>query len=115
MRRFVKIYLRQRCWVLREIPQRDLRPISLAAFPHEAVPVDEIPKPAKKATTAVTWNGEVPKDKWMTFYTKVLAKYAKEKGLTLKATFELRPDQGLTKQQVDDVRAALRELGLSLH
>lgn len=48
----------------------------------------------------------------MTFYTKVLAKYAKEKGLTLKASFELRPDQGLTKQQVDELRATLRELGL---
>ena len=49
----------------------------------------------------------------MTFYTKVLAKYAKEKGLILKATFELRPDQGLTKQQVDELRATLRELGLN--
>ena len=48
----------------------------------------------------------------MTFYTKVLAKYAKEKGLALKASFELRPDQGLTKQQVDELRATLRELGL---
>jgi hypothetical protein len=27
-------------------------------------------------------------------------------------TFELRPDGGLTKQQVDELRAALRELGL---
>lgn len=61
---------------------------------------------------AVQWTGEVPTAKWMTFYTKVLAKYAKEKGLTLKASFELRPDQGLTKQQVDELRATLRELGL---
>ncbi len=61
---------------------------------------------------AVQWTGQVPSAKWMTFYTKVLAKYAKEKGLTLKATFELRPDAGLTKQQVDELRSALRELGL---
>jgi hypothetical protein len=61
---------------------------------------------------AVQWTGEVPTAKWMTFYTKVLAKYAKEKGLTLRASFELRPNQGLTKQQVDELRATLRELGL---
>ncbi len=60
----------------------------------------------------VRWTGDVPSTKWMTFYTKVLAKYAKEKGLTLKASFELQPDQGLTKQQVDELRASLRELGL---
>jgi len=60
----------------------------------------------------VRWTGQVPSAKWMTFYTKVLSKFAKEKGLTLKATFELRPDQGLTKQQVDELRATLRELGL---
>lgn len=30
----------------------------------------------------------------------------------LKATFELRPEHGLTKQQVDEMRAALRELAL---
>lgn len=69
------------------------------------------PKPGGKINE-VRWTGQVPSAKWMTFYTKVLAKFAKEKGLTLKATFELRPDQGLTKQQVDELRANLRELGL---
>ncbi len=69
------------------------------------------PKPSGKISE-IRWTGQVPSAKWMTFYTKVLAKYAKEKGLTLKASFELRPDQGLTKQQVDELRATLRELGL---
>jgi hypothetical protein len=67
---------------------------------------------ANENVAVVQWTGQVPSSKWMTFYTKVLAKYAKEKGLTLKASFELRPDGGLTKQQVDELRAALRELGL---
>jgi hypothetical protein len=62
---------------------------------------------------SVQWSGQVPSSKWMTFYTKVLAKYAKEKGLTLKASFELRPEHGLTVQQVDEIRAALRELALN--
>lgn len=72
------------------------------------------PKPkGNENIAAVQWTGQVPTAKWMTFYTKVLAKYAKERGLTLKASFELRPDQGLTKQQVDELRASLRELGLA--
>lgn len=58
------------------------------------------------------WSGQVPPAKWMTFYTKVLSKYAKDKGLTLSASFDLRPDGGLTKQQIEELRATLRELGL---
>lgn len=69
------------------------------------------PKPSTNIS-AVHWTGQVPSAKWMTFYTKVLAKYAKDKGLTLKATFELHPEGGLTKQQIDELRAVLRELGL---
>ena len=61
---------------------------------------------------AVQWTGQLSTAKWMTFYTKVPSKFPKERGLTLKASFELRPDGGPTKQQVDELRAALRELGL---
>ncbi len=68
--------------------------------------------PVNENVAAVQWTGQVPTAKWMSFYTKVLSKFAKEKGVTLKATFELRPDGGLTKQQVDELRAALRELAL---
>lgn len=65
-----------------------------------------------ESVAAVQWTGHVPTAKWMTFYTKVLSKFAKEKGLTLKATFELRSEGGLTKHQVDELRAVLRELKL---
>ena len=61
----------------------------------------------------VRWTDLVPSAKWMTSYTKVLAKCAKERGLILKATFELRPEGGPTEQHVDEIRAALRELGLN--
>ena len=59
---------------------------------------------------AVQWTGQVPSAKWMTFYTKVLAKYAKEKGLTLKATFELRPKahHGVKKHPAKMPRLPLR-------
>ena len=41
----------------------------------------------------VSWTGQVPSAKWMTFYTKVLAKYAKEKGLTLSAASHCAPSR----------------------
>lgn len=73
------------------------------------------PKPIGDTVAGVQWTGQVPSAKWMTFYTKVLARHAKEKGLSLKASFELRPEQGLSTQQVDELRATLRELGLEEH
>ncbi len=39
--------------------------------------------PAGGKARALTWSGEVPAQKWMNFYTKVLAKFATSKGLRL--------------------------------
>ena len=56
------------------------------------------PKP-EVVVFPVKWTGQVPSAKWMVFYTKVLAKYAKEKGLALEASFTLSPEQGLTNSR----------------
>jgi hypothetical protein len=58
------------------------------------------------------WSGEVPAQKWMNFYTKVLAKYATTGSLRLKVTFEISPDGGLMPQRIEETKASLRELGL---
>ena len=63
-------------------------------------------------TACPTKRNRAKGSEWMTFYTKVLSKYAKENGLILNATFELRPDGGWSDQQIVELRAALRELGL---
>jgi hypothetical protein len=59
------------------------------------------------------WSGEVPPQKWMNFYTKVLAKYASTKGLKVKISVEVGPDEGVSKTKAEETRAALRELGLN--
>ncbi len=64
------------------------------------------------AVASVQWTGQVPSAKWMQFYTKVLAKHVRDQNLTLGATFTIRPEQGLSKQEVDEIRAALSELDL---
>ena len=58
------------------------------------------------------WTGEVPAQKWMNFYTKVLAKYATTGKLKLTVSFEVAPENGLPPSKIDETKALLRELGL---
>jgi hypothetical protein len=58
---------------------------------------------------------EVPAQKWMNFYTKVLAKFATSKGLRLTVKVEAAPESGVSKQVVEETKAALRELNLNEH
>jgi hypothetical protein len=39
----------------------------------------------------VTWQGDVPSQKWMNFYTKVLSKFATQSGLKIGLNVENRP------------------------
>ena len=61
------------------------------------------------------WSGEVPAQKWMNFYTKVLTRFASTPGLKLRVTFEAPLDSPDAKAKADEARAALRELGLDDH
>lgn len=48
----------------------------------------------------------------MNFYTKVLSRFARESGLKLVVVVEIAPDGGVSEQNIDETRIALRELGL---
>ena len=61
----------------------------------------------------MAWTGEVPPQKWMNFYTKVLSKFATAKGLTLTLAVEVAPEGGISLQKVEETRVALQELGLN--
>ena len=50
------------------------------------------PLPLTAEIKGLKWSGEVPAQKWMNFYTKVLAKYATTGGLKLTVTFEVTPE-----------------------
>jgi Protein of unknown function (DUF499) len=58
------------------------------------------------------WSGEIPAQKWSTFYQRVLSKFAVGKGLKLTINIEVAPENGLTAQKVEETKLALRELGL---
>ncbi len=55
------------------------------------------------------WDGEIPHQKWTQFYNRILSKFAVRKGLKLTVAVDILD---ATEEEVEDMRAALRELGL---
>jgi hypothetical protein len=74
---------------------------------------DALPPPPPPATKGIRWQGEVPPQKWMNFYTKVLSRFIAAPGLKLEVSFEVPVGDAVTKPKVDEAKTALRELGLS--
>ena len=64
------------------------------------------------AVARLAWAGEVPAQKWMNFYTKVLSRFAVGGGLKLTVQVEVAPPGGVSEQKVEETKVALRELGL---
>lgn len=69
-------------------------------------------RPPEKLT--IDWTGRVPHQKWMNFYTKVLARFATSDALVLRVQVSVNPPDGVTPQQVEEFKSALRELGLDV-
>jgi hypothetical protein len=69
--------------------------------------------PTGTAIAKLRWTGEIPNQKWMNFYTKVLAKFASEKRLKLTLNVEVFPEGGISTQKIEETKQALRELGLN--
>lgn len=80
----------------------------------ELAPAGEKPttvSPASEQT--MQWSGEIPPQKLMNFYTKVLSKLVSAGGLKITVNVESSPEGGLGGRQTDEIRAALRGLGLN--
>lgn len=90
-----------------------LTPTTGSAGEPLAEPVHTPTAPTKVA--GIGWVGEVPAQKWMNFYTKVLSRFAATSGLKLTIQVEINPPDGLSKQALEETRNALRELGLDGH
>ncbi len=87
-------------------------PTGKPALPVEPPAVTPQP-PAPTTASGLTWTGEIPPQKWMNFYTKVLSKFASACGLKLTLKVEATPEGGVSKQKLDETKSALRELGLN--
>jgi len=64
--------------------------------------------------TVIKWAGNVPKQKWTNFYTKVVSPISNNPGLSLKVELTITegPESALTQAQIERIRSGLRELGL---
>ena len=71
------------------------------------------PPPPPPGSGGIRWQGEVPPQKWMNFYTKVLSRFVSARGLKLEVKFEVPAGDAVTKAKIDEAKTALRELGLS--
>jgi hypothetical protein len=60
----------------------------------------------------IRWSGTVPPQKWMNFYTKVLARFVTLPGLRLEVSFEVPVASDQAQSKVDETRSGLKELGL---
>ena len=70
------------------------------------------PPPPPGKVNRLVWDGLIPAQKWMNFYTKVLARFATGFQLKLQLRVEVSQEEGISTQKVDETRAALNELGL---
>ena len=71
------------------------------------------PPAAPEKALKISWSGDVPPQRWMNFYTKVLSRFAATPGLKLTVQIEVTPPDGVSKQTVEDTQNSLRELGLN--
>lgn len=74
-------------------------------------PVTPIRPPGERHTQ-ITWEGELPHQKWMNFYMKVLTRFASDHAIALHLRVEIGKDDGISAQKIAEMQAALRELGL---
>lgn len=70
------------------------------------------PPPPPTPSGTISWSGEVPAQKWMNFYTKILTRFVRSGNLKVKVSFEASPQDGVSNQQSEETKASLRELGL---
>lgn len=78
-------------------------------------PSDQEPvRPPIPSKRCLSWEGELPPQKWTNFYMKVLTRFATDASLRLRIRFEVAPEVGLTQTQVEEIKAALQELGLGV-
>jgi hypothetical protein len=80
--------------------------------PIEPQPAPTLPVAGPAKIAGIKWSGEVPPQKWMNFYTKVLSRFAATPGLKLTIVVEVSPSDGLSTQTLEETQNALRELGL---
>lgn len=77
--------------------------------------IDTTPEHRPDSDTQITgmeWAGTLPPQKWTTFYTRVLTKLVNAGQLNLAVRVNFSAPNGLSPQKIEEIKLALRELGL---
>lgn len=87
---------------------------SLSAWCWCSPPLEPPKTPLRESTLIprLAWEGELPPQKWMSFYLKILTHFAIAPSLRLRVRFEVAPAAGIPPTQVEEIRGTLGELGL---
>ncbi|NQS74623.1 MAG: ATP-binding protein [Methanoculleus sp.] len=67
----------------------------------------------EKIITSLELSGEIPHRQWANFYRRVLSRFSNEGRLTVNLEIEIEHPDGIPLEKIEDVRVALRELGLN--
>jgi hypothetical protein len=62
----------------------------------------------------LTWSGEIPHQKWVLFYSKVLSKFVQRDKVTLNIQFQITSGDEISQQTIKEVNSALRDLELEV-
>ena len=73
----------------------------------------DAPTPPPSGEKLIRWSGDVPPQKWMNFYMKVLSRFASSPELKLTVSFQVPAEDDQAAAKVDEARSGLRELGLN--
>uniref|UniRef100_A0A7C5VEP3 ATP-binding protein n=1 Tax=Thermus caliditerrae TaxID=1330700 RepID=A0A7C5VEP3_9DEIN len=89
-----------------------------------SVPLTETPPIAPAGTQPVVlpempvrriaWEGSLPPQQWTNFYMKILTHFATDPSLRIFLRFEAAPERGISREKEEEIRSALRELGLDV-
>jgi hypothetical protein len=69
--------------------------------------------PPEVVPQQLQWSGEITPQKWMNFYTRVLSKFNNNADFNLKIEVSFSIEGDITKQHLQETKAALEELGLN--
>lgn len=80
--------------------------------PTPAPTIPPITPRTRPSIRKATWRGDITRQKWTTFYTKVLSQFAQVDGVKISVRVEIAPDAGLFSHQIEEMKTGLRDLGL---
>lgn len=86
-------------------------PVQLTVQDGAAPKTSSQPPPSTRVISGFRWEGDVPWQKWSQLYSKVFSRFS-QKGLKLRVIVEVAPPVGVSEQEVQETRTALKELGL---